>query len=175
MLKVALFYNKLIQGDVRKYAYPERWTRPKKLQKVHGGKSWLENCDKIIMPIHKGNHWCCAVIDVAEQHLVYYDSFGGKDDFCLEALRQFTMDEAKQRNVDVGDAASWPLLFPTKIPRQTNGWDCGVFAVNFAEAESRCMGRPRQFDFTEPEMPNLRIRMCAELMDGTLTYKGGAV
>ena len=28
------------------------------------------------MPVHLGNHWTCAVIDLAAQELVYYDSMG---------------------------------------------------------------------------------------------------
>jgi len=32
--------------------------------------------DRIIMPVHLGNHWTCAVIDLAAKELVYYDSMG---------------------------------------------------------------------------------------------------
>jgi Ulp1 family protease len=32
--------------------------------------------DRVIMPVHLGNHWTCAVIDLAAQELVYYDSMG---------------------------------------------------------------------------------------------------
>ena len=28
------------------------------------------------MPVHLGNHWTCAVIDLPAQELVYYDSMG---------------------------------------------------------------------------------------------------
>lgn len=32
--------------------------------------------DRIIMPVHLGNHWTCATIDLAAKELVYYDSMG---------------------------------------------------------------------------------------------------
>jgi len=32
--------------------------------------------DRIIMPVHLGIHWTCAVIDLAAKELVYYDSMG---------------------------------------------------------------------------------------------------
>ena len=30
----------------------------------------------MIMPVHLGNHWTCAVIDLAAKELVYHDSMG---------------------------------------------------------------------------------------------------
>ena len=32
--------------------------------------------DCVIMPVHLGNHWTCAVIDLAAKELVYHDSMG---------------------------------------------------------------------------------------------------
>ena len=32
--------------------------------------------DRVIMPVHLGNHWTCAVIDLAAKELVYHDSMG---------------------------------------------------------------------------------------------------
>ncbi|XRB10840.1 JmjC domain-containing protein [Pseudoscourfieldia marina] len=159
------FYNKLFQ-DSHKYTYLERWTRAKKLAKVHGGKTLFDSCDKIIAPIHKGNHWCCAVIDLEAQAFVYYDSFKSEDHDCLEAMKQFAIDEARTReNTHISDVESWPVLFPQDIPEQRNGWDCGVFAATYAEVESRRMGRPKHFGFDQRDMPDLRVRMCVELLD----------
>ena len=166
------FYNKLFQ-DSHKYTYLERWTRAKKLAKVHGGKTLFDSCDKIIAPIHKGNHWCCAVIDLEAQAFVYYDSFKSEDHDCLEAMKQFAIDEARTReNTHISDVESWPVLFPQDIPEQRNGWDCGVFAATYAEVESRCMGRPKHFGFDQRDMPDLRVRMCVELLDQKVGYVG---
>ncbi|XRB19948.1 ubiquitin-like protease family profile domain-containing protein [Pseudoscourfieldia marina] len=116
-----LFYNKLFQ-DSHKYSYLERWTRAKKLAKVHGGKTLFDSCDKIIAPIHKGNHWCCAVIDLEAQAFVYYDSFKSEDHDCLQAMKQFAIDEARTReNTHINDVESWPVVFPHDIPEQRNG------------------------------------------------------
>jgi Ulp1 family protease len=32
--------------------------------------------DRVIVAVHLGNHWTCALIDLAKQELCYYDSLG---------------------------------------------------------------------------------------------------
>ena len=32
--------------------------------------------DRIIIPVHQGLHWVCAVIDLANRCFIYYDSMG---------------------------------------------------------------------------------------------------
>lgn len=32
--------------------------------------------DRVIVPVHLGNHWTCALINLAAKELVYYDSLG---------------------------------------------------------------------------------------------------
>ena len=83
------------------------------------------------------------------------------------------IDEARTReNTHISDVESWPVLFPQDIPEQRNGWDCGVFAATYAEVESRCMGRPKHFGFDQRDMPDLRVRMCVELLDQKVGYVG---
>lgn len=41
--------------------------------------------DRIIMPVHLGNHWTCAVIDLAAKELVYYDSMGVSCPDCVSS------------------------------------------------------------------------------------------
>ena len=46
-------------------------------------------------------HWVCAVIDLRQQRLVYYDSLRGEDHGCLEALAQYLRDEFKSKRGEV--------------------------------------------------------------------------
>ena len=41
------------------------------------------------VPVHLGLHWCVSVVSVTERAIRYYDSMGGKNTGCLEALRQY--------------------------------------------------------------------------------------
>ena len=41
--------------------------------------------DKVIIPVHLGNHWCMAIINFKDKRLEYYDSLGGGDGGCLKA------------------------------------------------------------------------------------------
>lgn len=50
--------------------------------------------------------------------------------------------------------------FPTDIPYQTNGSDCGVFALQYAEHVSRNAA----FDFDQQDMPYFRLKIAADIM-----------
>jgi sentrin-specific protease 1 len=45
--------------------------------------------EKVIVPVHLGNHWCLAVINFKEKRFEYYDSMGGKNYECLEVPMNF--------------------------------------------------------------------------------------
>ena len=50
--------------------------------------------------------------------------------------------------------------FPADIPYQTNGSDCGVFALQYAEHASRGAA----FDFDQQDMPLLRLKIASDIM-----------
>ena len=41
----------------------------------------------MMLPIHKGTHWCLAIIDFEASELRYYDSLLGNNFGCLKKLR----------------------------------------------------------------------------------------
>lgn len=60
---------------------------------------------------------------------------------------------------------SWPELYPSDIPRQTNGCDCGVFSLLFCNR----LGAGMAFDFDQPDLLiNARVKIACELLDGKL-------
>ena len=62
------------------------------------------------------------------------------------------------------DMSGWKQIVAKNIPQQTNGWDCGVFACNYAEYSSR---RAR-FTFSQSNMPDFRKRMVGEIVKNRL-------
>lgn len=55
----------------------------------------------------------------------------------------------------------WDDWMPDSGPQQRNGYDCGVFACQTAE----CVSRDVSPNFTQEEMPELRKRMAASILD----------
>jgi sentrin-specific protease 1 len=45
--------------------------------------------DKVLIPVHLGNHWCLAVINFVDKRFEYYDSLGGENPKCLEVFVTF--------------------------------------------------------------------------------------
>ena len=69
------FYGMLYYNNGR-YDYPRvrRWT----------SKIDLFSFDKVIIPLHLGNHWALAVINMNRKRIEYYDSMSYRNDQCVE-------------------------------------------------------------------------------------------
>ncbi|XP_043271833.1 ubiquitin-like-specific protease ESD4 [Venturia canescens] len=119
---------------------------------------------KVIVPIHLGNHWCLAVIDMLFGEICYYDSFKGSQPAYLATLLEYLVQEAKEKNEVPINKEEWTLGNKTNIPCQTNGYDCGVFTCQFARYEAA----NRAIDFTQQDMLQIRARMARELQAGCL-------
>jgi Ulp1 family protease len=51
----------------------------------------------------------------------------------------------QDKRQETWDTASWQVLCPEDIPRQTNGCDCGVFSLLFCNR----LGLGQPFDFAQ--------------------------
>lgn len=135
------------------------WTR---------GVDVLRDCDVVLVPVHMGNHWCLAVVNVRARAFEYYDSLGQRGAECLALLRAWVAADAHARHGDEAgtqpDLGAWADIEHSDIPVQQNGSDCGVFACKYAE----CVAAGRPCDFTQYDMNALRARMTYELLTGTL-------
>ena len=49
--------------------------------------------DLLLVPVHQGLHWCLAVVDFSVPGVYYYDSMGGENRACLEALCEYLRKE----------------------------------------------------------------------------------
>lgn len=116
--------------------------------------------DLILVPIHLGMHWCLAVVDFRHSTIRYYDSMGGKNDECLKALRDYLLEESRDKRQKELDLSSWTCEAVKDIPHQMNGSDCGMFALKYAEY----ITRDAKITFNQRNMPYFRRRMVYEIL-----------
>ncbi|ORX79617.1 cysteine proteinase [Basidiobolus meristosporus CBS 931.73] len=144
------FYPLLLENG---YSKVQRWTR----------KVDLFSKDLVIIPVHLGVHWCCAIINMKSKRFEYYDPLLSSNPRCLKALRSYLHEEAESKKVDV-DLSGWTNYTPKDIPRQENGYDCGVFSCQYAEYASR----NSPFLFSQRHMSQLRRQMIYEIASAKL-------
>ncbi|KAI6182956.1 hypothetical protein M3Y97_00436000 [Aphelenchoides bicaudatus] len=133
----------------RGYAGVKRWTR----------KVDIFDFDVLLIPVHLGNHWCLSVIDMKAREINYFDSLGGTNHGCLETLKNYLLEEHRDKKKSELNLSSWSFECRSEIPRQMNGSDCGVFTCCFAELSSRRL----DFKFDQRIMPYYRQRMVYEI------------
>ncbi|XP_064460955.1 sentrin-specific protease 1-like [Ornithodoros turicata] len=141
------FYPKLVAGG---HVALKRWTR----------KVDLFSHDLVLVPVHLGAHWCLAVIDFRSKTIQYYDSMGGSNPECLEALRDYLKDESLDKRQEKLDMSEWTLETVKGVPQQMNGSDCGMFALKYAEY----ITRDAKITFSQMNMPYFRRRMVYEIL-----------
>ncbi|XP_018324219.1 ubiquitin-like-specific protease ESD4 [Agrilus planipennis] len=145
------FYPKLLKDGP---ASLRRWTR----------KVDIFAHDIIAVPIHLGVHWCMSMIDFRYKTIKYYDSMGGSNRRCLDALLNYLQAEHMDKKKTKYDVSNWELESVKDIPQQMNGSDCGMFSCTFAEF----LTRDAKITFSQEDMPYLRRKMVLEIITGVL-------
>ncbi|KAF9978444.1 SUMO1 sentrin specific peptidase 1 [Actinomortierella ambigua] len=144
------FYKTLSENG---YDKVRRWTK----------KTNIFAKDYLLIPIHcSGNHWTSAVIDMNKKKISYYDSLLGNNPKCFLTLRNYLESESRDKLKKPFDFQGWENECPKNIPRQQNGFDCGVFTCFFIESKSR---GANSFDFSQADMPYLRQKMVLDILN----------
>jgi len=147
-----LFYNSFFYTLYQKgYARVRRWSTKANVD--------IFEMDKVIFPVHLGNHWCTAVINLRDKKFEYYDSMGSPNYKCIQLMRKYLEEEYKDKKKGVFDITGWTEYQPQDIPKQENGYDCGIFACMFADFCSR----DAPFTFRQKHMPYLREKIIVEV------------
>ncbi|KAJ1911708.1 hypothetical protein IWQ60_010016 [Tieghemiomyces parasiticus] len=149
------FYAKLDQDG---YAKVRRWSK----------KNDIFAKDLIVIPVHLPGHWTCAVVNFRNRRIEYYDSMLGDNSRAFQVIRDYLTAEHQDKKQTPFDLSGWTDWCPKDIPRQQNGYDCGVFTCIFAEYCSRA----EPFDFDQTHMADLRQRMMYEIATGQLLLLG---
>ena len=147
------FFPKMLEGG---HSCVKRWTN----------KVDIFRYSLLLVPVHLGIHWCLATIDINKKTITYYDSMGGNNQACLQALTQYLREEHQTRKGASMDLSNWSQVTAKQIPQQMNGSDCGVFACKFAEY----LARRAKLSFTQQNMPYFRQRMIYEIVQNTLIF-----
>ncbi|KAF9581238.1 SUMO1 sentrin specific peptidase 1, partial [Lunasporangiospora selenospora] len=147
------FYKTLSENG---YDKVRRWTK-----KVN-----IFALDYVLIPIHcSGNHWTSAIIDNKNKRISYFDSLLGNNPKCFLILRNYLEKESLDKRKEPFDIQGWENECPKDIPRQQNGYDCGVFTCFFIENKSRGLD---QFEFTQKNMPYLRKKLALSIINKAL-------
>lgn len=81
--------------DARAYKYDNvwRWTLPKRLASKGQASPCLLECDRLIVPVHCGQtHWACAMVDLQNRRLCYFDSLRVR----VQCLREASVFQCSQ-------------------------------------------------------------------------------
>lgn len=143
----SFFYAKLLKDG---YAEVERWTR----------KVDVFAQDLLLVPVHRGAHWCMAIVDFRKKSISYYDSYGSENPTCLTLLKHYLMHEHLNKKQWHFDVIDWMFEDVKNAPRQDNAYDCGVFACTFAEY----IAANHMVTFTQRDVPQLRKKMIYEII-----------
>jgi len=116
--------------------------------------------DKIFVPVHLGTHWCLAVIDTVAKEICYYDSLLGHNKHCLDCLRKYLSDEAKNKRNELLDLQLWQEVHKTDIPKQLNGYDCGMFMLLYIDR----LVHELPLDFSQKDVSKYRQRLMLTIL-----------
>ena len=133
------------------YAKVSRWTR----------NIDVFAADLVFFPLHLGAHWTLLVVDFRTRSIRYYDSMHSRRGlYYLRRLLGWLVKEhkAKKKNYDF-DKDSFSLVVVESCPKQNNGFDCGVFMLQFAEH----LSRDAPLAFSQQQMPYFRSRITFEI------------
>ncbi|KAE9551267.1 hypothetical protein FO519_005524 [Halicephalobus sp. NKZ332] len=121
----------------------------------------------LLIPANEDSHWYLFVADFVNLTLFCYDSLDvtsskkTKRKQILEALKILAENEKREINWD--DWSDFPTAEQVG-PMQDNGYDCGVYVLQYADRISRNVD-PNMCD---TQMQNYRKRMIYELLQGEL-------
>lgn len=78
--------------------------------------------------------------------------------------------ESLTKRGETFDMTNWTLRCEAKVPRQTNGYDCGVFEATFAER----ICADQKLTFTQDDIPKIGEKMCMEILEGQIRHSSDA-
>eukprot|EP00615_Pteridomonas_danica_P000957 CAMPEP_0114368330 /NCGR_PEP_ID=MMETSP0101-20121206/30747_1 /TAXON_ID=38822 ORGANISM="Pteridomonas danica, Strain PT" /NCGR_SAMPLE_ID=MMETSP0101 /ASSEMBLY_ACC=CAM_ASM_000211 /LENGTH=546 /DNA_ID=CAMNT_0001518441 /DNA_START=1219 /DNA_END=2860 /DNA_ORIENTATION=- len=141
------------------------------------------NVDVLIIPINVDKHWVLLVVNFVLMTIQCYDSLGFPGRRFIKVIKQYLKDQilyeqseegrifaAKQ--VHYSQPSKYPnidslseLLIP-ECPRQSNGFDCGVFVCMYASY----LTLGEAFDFSQQDMPTIRKRMAVDIISKKIVF-----
>ncbi|GAW83714.1 sentrin-specific protease 1 [Plasmodium gonderi] len=157
------FFQSLSSNGTYNYNKVSRWTKRKKVD--------IFSFDLILIPLHiGGNHWTLGSINIKEKKIKLYDSLNMPNKKFFEYMKRYIVDEMRDKKQKELDVSAWEYNKDGRseagIPYQENGYDCGVFTCMFA----KCLSFNRNFDFSQRDIKEIRMKMVYEISQGCLVF-----
>lgn len=159
----SFFIDRLLDHGLYTYSNVQRWS--KKLN--------VFNLEKIYMPINILNlHWTMMIIFVQQKQIKYYNSMDASGTDFMKAALRWLGDEVeskpKKYKMCGFNQAEWNLLnvSPDEVPKQGNGFDCGMFSIYCADYVSDDL----PLTYNQAQMDNNRYRVFDAILKGQLRY-----
>lgn len=120
--------------------------------------------DTILIPICQGQHWTLAVVRPRDGIVAHIDSMrGGAGE---KQVTDLLMAWVRATLADLFDPDHW-RVHQYKAPRQSNGYDCGVFAITNAVCQA--LGVKMEGSYDQRQLTLQRSRIAAMLLNGGWT------
>lgn len=120
--------------------------------------------DTILIPICDGMHWTLAVVRPGKRTVAHLDSMrAGAGHF---DIKEKLLEWVKVTLEDKWVASEWSAI-DYEAPRQTNGYDCGVFTIT--NALCLALGLDPKKSYTAGQLTLQRRRLAAILLNGGFT------
>ena len=163
-----MFYIRRYDLDTKifySYMYQDHWY-----------KSFQDLFEKhfLVYPVNMlQEHWFLIVVYMLNREIIYYDSLGYNQMGYVEVVEKSLADEAFMRKrEDLVDMETRQFIVPfikTKYeaPRQTNGFDCGVFLImmiNFL------IDNIPFNELKQEDMPLYRLILAADIIRQKINY-----
>ena len=115
--------------------------------------------EKVLIPINiSQQHWALAVINVNKKQIEYYDSMCGGFITGKPYIRKLT--EALQPHYPTESFSEWSYQQDLAAPQQQNGFDCGVFMLQFIQD----IIAERKWTVNQDKIPSVRRNMLLDIL-----------
>ena len=122
--------------------------------------------DIVLIPIliKAIDHWVLVAFFPLIKTVIYYDSLHKDGTSIRKQVLQFFKTRFPKETGSASDDSEWKSVDEPHVPKQENGFDCGVFVCQMAER----LSRRSEFDFDQSQMPAIRIQMIEQIVAGKI-------
>ncbi|PHH81118.1 hypothetical protein CDD80_2103 [Ophiocordyceps camponoti-rufipedis] len=135
----------------------------RKLRRCGVNKNNLLDVETIVLPICDRSHWTLMVVRPGSRTVMHLDSLDPRGSSTFTSLAMAWLKEVLQEKFV---ASEWKVV-REEIPAQTNGHDCGVFAIT--NAMCLALGLSPIRSYAASDMATQRIRIACMLLNGGFT------
>lgn len=149
----SFFWTKLCSENGQSYDYSQvkRWSKKRQLD--------VFKLDLMCVPVNVRNvHWALGVVNFRLKKITFLDSFQSNippREFYAGICRYLHDEHIDKKGLPLTKGWVFDSNLYSPVPQQNNGSDCGVFTCQFGE----CLSDGRFLDFTQKNIPNLRLKM----------------